>query len=124
MTINYTESVINTCDSYIQTKNLCVLILTSSILFYTMAKKHEYNIPKMYTLLISILLIVYAFILGVYSLYEFNHRINLIINSSKNSHFSNNLAYYNNVRYFYSLIGGFFIFIFTLIAYVLIRYDK
>ena len=124
MTIDYNQSVINTSDSYIQKKNLCVLILTASILFYTMAKKHEYNIPKMYTLFISIVLILYALILGIYSLYEFNHHMNLFINGSQHSSYSNNLEYYNKVKLFYNFIGFVFICIFTLIAYVLIRYDK
>jgi len=123
MNINSSDSLTNVVDSYIGKKSLCMLLLASSILFYTMAKTNKRIIPKFYTLTISILLILYAVFLGSFSLYEFIFHINDI---SKSQYYTNSMNNRNliNVKYFYIFIGSFFIFLFTFIAYVIIKFDK
>ena len=120
MNSNSTDSLTNVVDSYIGKKSLCMLLLASSILFYTMAKTNKYIIPKLYTLTISILLIIYAVFLGGFSLYEFIFNINDMI-ELKNI---NNIAGLINIKYFYIGLGTFFIFLMTFIAYVMIKFDK
>ena len=117
---SYSEQVTKIVDSYIGKKSLCMLLLASSILFYTMAKTNKYIIPKLYTLTISILLIIYAVFLGGFSLYEFIFNINDMI-ELKNI---NNIAGLINIKYFYIGLGTFFIFLMTFIAYVMIKFDK
>ena len=123
MNTNSSDSLISIVNSYIGKKSLCMLLLASSILFYTMAKTNKHIIPKFYTLTISILLILYAVVLGSFSLYEFIFHINDI---SKSQYYtiSMNNANLINVKYFYIFIGSFFIFLFTFIAYVIIKFDK
>jgi hypothetical protein len=103
-----------------------MLLLASSILFYTMAKTKSQRIiiPKLYTLIISILLICYAIILGSFALAEFNFHINDVINKSNKLNLSNVSSHLLFVKYFYLILGGLFTFIFVFITFVLIRFDK
>jgi hypothetical protein len=119
---NETEIV----NSYIEKKNLCMLLLASSILFYTMAKSKNQRkiIPRFYTLIISLLLIFYAIILGSFALAEFNFHINDTINKSFKLNLPNISSHLLTVKYFYLVLGSLFTFIFSFIAFVLIRFDK
>jgi hypothetical protein len=78
------ENETDVVNSYIGKKSLCMLLLASSILFYTMAKTKNQRkiIPRLYTLIISLLLIIYAIFLGSFALAEFNFHINNLINKS------------------------------------------
>jgi hypothetical protein len=124
MDVNYDDSLTNIVNSYIGKESLCMLLLASSILFYDMAKKHNNNIPRIYTLTISILLIVYSAILGIHSGYEFLIQINDTISKCVKQKCDVNLEYYNNIKNFYISMGIIYAFILVLITYVLIRYDK
>jgi len=124
MDVNYDDSLTNIVNSYIGKESLCMLLLASSILFYDMAKKHNNNIPRIYTLTISILLIVYSAILGIHSGYEFLIQINDTISKCIKHKCDVNLEYYTNIKNFYISMGLIYAFILILITYVLIRYDK
>jgi hypothetical protein len=120
------ENETDIVNSYIGKKSLCMLLLASSILFYTMAKSktQRTNIPRLYTLIISILLIFYAIILGSFALAEFIFHINDLIDKSYKLNLSSALSNILNVKYFYLILGSLFTFIFLFIAFVLIRFDK
>lgn len=123
MSENYSQYITNIVNSYISKKSLCMLLLASSILFYTMAKNHQNKIPTFYTLTISILLILYAVALGLFGLYEFVFHVEEIIKVSANSKFSGDLVHFQNIHYFYLSAGTLFLFLLIYIAYVLIRFD-
>jgi hypothetical protein len=120
------ENETDVVNSYIGKKSLCMLLLASSILFYTMAKSKNQRkiIPRLYTLIISLLLIFYAIILGSFALAEFYFHINDLINIANKLNLSNVLDHLLNVKYFYLIIGSLFTFIFVFIAFVLLRFDK
>lgn len=123
MSENYSQNITNTVNSYIGKKSLCMLLLASSLLFYTMAKNHQNKIPSFYTLTISILLILYAVSLGFFGLYEFAFHVQEIIKNSANSKFSKDLVHFQNIYYFYIASGIVYLFLLIYIAYVLIRFD-
>jgi len=120
------ENETDIVNSYIGKKSLCMLLLASSILFYTMAKTKNQRkiIPRLYTLIISLLLIIYAIFLGSFALAEFNFHINNLINKSFKLNLPDVSSHILKVKYFYLILGSLFTFIFLFIAYVLVRFDK
>jgi hypothetical protein len=121
---NYNENMNELVNSYINKKSLCMLLLASSILFYDMAKSHKDNIPNIYALIISILLILYSVLLGIYGGYEFSHQINVIISKCSHEKCSGDIIHLTNVRNFYTCMGVIYSFILLFITYILIRFDK
>jgi len=120
------ENETDIVNSYIAKKSLCMLLLASSILFYTMAKSKNQRkiIPRLYTLIISLLLIFYAIILGSFALAEFNFHINDLLVKSYKSNLPDTFSHISRVKYFYLILGSLFTFIFIFIAFVLVRFDK
>jgi len=128
MTQNYNENIhknINELvNSYISKKSLCMLLLASSILFYNMAKNNKDNIPSIYALIISILLILYSLVLGIYGGYDFLHQINNNIAKCLHGKCSSDINHLINVRNFYTYMGVIYSLILLLITYILIQFYK
>ena len=101
-----------------------MLLLASSILFYDMAKKHgAHQIPKPYSLIIAILLILYSAILGVHSGIEFYVATTDVISDCLKNNCGSDIIHFEKIKNFYVYMGVVYALILIFITYVLIRFD-
>jgi len=109
----------------ISSHSLSILLLSGSILFYHMCQQQSLKSPKLYTLSVSLLLILLSAIHSVFSTYSNHYKYtSLSQDNYSNSNSSEIIKYITIYDYYTLLIGLVFSMTILFICYLLIAYYK